>query len=597
MSDHFLRIVVLLTIFVRCLGGLDLTLDVSEAGEVSTFKDEFNGQTLGSEWLIWDGYALNSPADPYNHATFGTTGSHLSISFPGGAEHNQWWLKHAQVSRVFEGSGVYEIKVNTSLNGSQQFGLIFESGPGTFMIFMLYANSTVWGYVERFANIDGEQYRTTLPGSGGSGYNTGLSVPDPGPYWLRVIVKDDPIPTNRHWTFEWSADGEGWETIIDGILEGSESWSNIGTIQRVGVFAGNQPDFYSAFDARFDYYRTFPIAALPIRAPGNLVASAGDQQVILAWDAVHGAEGYYIHRSMTLGETYTFLTATAGTSYIDTGLVNEVSYAYVVTAYANGSESAESNKAQAVPHMFADPGVLPTDGRLLLLSADELAYLLDNGDVVTQWTDAFGSPLSAFVEESNAPTFVADAISGHAAVRFDGQADHLRLATGFADFTAGMSLFVVARPSALQAGAKLVLLGNGAGQANLALGRHGDSAALQYFTTNSSGHYAWFATDNALSVQEAALYAVVQEGGAVDSQVAATVSKNGAVMGSNAVYVPPVEGRGSNYIGKSYWASDGYFQGDIAEIILYNRALPVDEQAAVRAYLAAKYELSVSSYN
>jgi hypothetical protein len=68
-------------------------------------------------------------------------------------------------------------------------------------------------------------------------------------------------------------------------------------------------------------------------------------------------------------------------------------------------------------------------------------------------------------------------------------------------------------------------------------------------------------------------------------------------MGSNAVYVPPVEGRGSNYIGKSYWASDGYFQGDIAEIILYNRALPVDEQAAVRAYLAAKYELSVSSYN
>jgi hypothetical protein len=269
----------------------------------------------------------------------------------------------------------------------------------------------------------------------------------------------------------------------------------------------------------------------------------------------------------------------------------------VVTAHTNGSESADSNEAQAVPHVFADPGVLPTAGRLLFLSADELDYLLVNGDAVTQWTDAFGGPLAAFAKERTAPIFVTDAISGHAAVRFDGQDNHLRLATGFADFTAGMSLFVVARPTALQAGAKLVLLGNGTGQANLALGRHSDSAALQYFTTNSSGHYAWFATDNALTVQEAALYAVVQEGGAVDSQVAATVSKNGAVVGSNAVYVPPVEERGSNYIGKSYWASDGYFQGDIAEIILYNRALSADEQAAVRAYLAAKYELSVSSYN
>jgi hypothetical protein len=75
------------------------------------------------------------------------------------------------------------------------------------------------------------------------------------------------------------------------------------------------------------------------------------------------------------------------------------------------------------------------------------------------------------------------------------------------------------------------------------------------------------------------------------------VSKNGVMVGSNTVYVPPVAVRGSNYIGKSDWASDGYFQGDIAEIILYNRVLTVDEQAAVRAYLAAKYELSVSSYN
>lgn len=234
---------------------------------------------------------------------------------------------------------------------------------------------------------------------------------------------------------------------------------------------------------------------------------------------------------------------------------------------------------------------------MLILSADELDYLLVDGETVTQWTDAFGSPLAAFVQERNAPIFVPYAISGHAAVRFDGAEDHLRLSVGFEDFTAGMSLFVVARPTTLQAGSKLVLLGNGAGQGNLALGRHGSSAALQYFTTNSSASYAWFATDEALTAHEPALYTVVQGGGEADGQVGATVSKNGEVVGSQAVYVPPVVTRALNYIGKSYWDSDGSFAGDIAEIILYNRALSAAEQAAVSTYLVNKYELSMPSYN
>lgn len=183
MKDRFFHIKMLLTIFICFWGTLGFALTQAEADEVSTFMEEFDGSTLGAEWETWDGYALNYPEDPTNHATFGVTGSHLSIAFPGGLEHNiMWWLEHAQVSRVFEGSGVYEIKVDASLDGSQQFGFVFESSPGTFMIFMLYAHDKIWGYVERFANVNGVQYRTTLPGSGASGHDTGLTVPAPGPY-------------------------------------------------------------------------------------------------------------------------------------------------------------------------------------------------------------------------------------------------------------------------------------------------------------------------------------------------------------------------------------------------------------------------------
>lgn len=160
--------------------------DLAKAGEVTPLNEEFNGPGLDPDWIIWDGYAFHYPEDAENHVFFGMTGSQLSMSAPGGVEHNMWWLEHAQVTRAFEGSGVYEIKVDSGFDGSQQFGLLFESGPGTFMILMLYAHDRVWGYVERFVNVDGVQYKKTFPGCCTFGHDTGLVVPAPGPFWLRV---------------------------------------------------------------------------------------------------------------------------------------------------------------------------------------------------------------------------------------------------------------------------------------------------------------------------------------------------------------------------------------------------------------------------
>ncbi len=54
------------------------------------YQDEFNGSTLGSGWSTWDGYIQQFPGDTANRAVFQMTGSQLSISFPGGAEHNMW---------------------------------------------------------------------------------------------------------------------------------------------------------------------------------------------------------------------------------------------------------------------------------------------------------------------------------------------------------------------------------------------------------------------------------------------------------------------------------------------------------------------------
>ena len=547
---------------------------------------EFGDSTLPAGWTFWDGYAIQHPDDSTNHASFRMTGSELAISIPGVQEHNMWWLKHAQVFRQFDGSGVYEIKVNTPLTGSQQFGLVFQKDPSTFLLFMLYATDQVRPYVERFSTVDGVLNKHTF-----GGQSLSMPVPDSGPYHLRVTVVDNLNPTLRTWKFEWSRDGTVWIEIISGVLEGAEAAQNAGAIQSVGLFAGNHPNTFSAFDARFDYFRYYSsLANGPLPGPANLVARAGANRVDLWWDPVDTAETYRVQRSTTPGGPYSSIDSTTGTSFNDTTATNGTRYYYVVTAIKDGVEGRVPPEVSAVPHSLGSMQTIPTDGLALALSAGELAYGLSTGAPVTQWPSALGPQVAALSALSRAPTFVAAGINGQAVVRFDGSDDYLTLSTGFQDFTAGMSLYIVARPSVLTSGSKLLLLGNGAGQQNIAFGRAGSTAGYQYATTDSNGSFSWFDTTSGLVAGEASVVSVLHAAGPANGLSYAEIAKNGVVLFGQNVTVPPTAARGINYIAKSYW-SDGLFQGDIAEILLYNRALTTAEQEAVRAYLNQKYGL------
>ncbi|MBK7549752.1 MAG: hypothetical protein IPI20_18955 [Rhodoferax sp.] len=300
---------------------------------------------------------------------------------------------------------------------------------------------------------------------------------------------------------------------------------------------------------------------VPLAAPGGLGATAGNGQVGLSWGAVNSATGYKLYRRVTTTNAYAQIHAGAATSYIDSGVSNGMSYDYVVRAYDSQRESVDSALVQATPQAplpLNPPAQLPTAGLALLLDAGNAALTMSNGSEVTEWRDASGSNKCGDI--AGTWTGVGDgALGGDAVLRFDGQNDYLDLPAAFADFTSGMTLLVVARPASVQAGSKLLLLGNGAGQANVSLGRNGGGAGLQYFTTNSGGNYGWFGTADALTSNEAALYTVVQAGGVASSAVQATVSKNGIAVGSGTVYVPPVVTRSTNYIGRSYWGGDGYF--------------------------------------
>ena len=84
-------------------------------------------------------------------------------------------------------------------------------------------------------------------------------------------------------------------------------------------------------------------------APTGLTATAGDQQVALAWTASTGATSYNVKRSTTNGGPYTTVASPTTAGYTDTGLTNGTAYYYVVSAVDAAGESANSNQASATP--------------------------------------------------------------------------------------------------------------------------------------------------------------------------------------------------------------------------------------------------------
>lgn len=95
-------------------------------------------------------------------------------------------------------------------------------------------------------------------------------------------------------------------------------------------------------------------ASQPPAAPTGLVATPGNAQVALAWNANTdaGLAGYDVYRSSTSGGPYTNLTSTPVTNpaYTDTGVVNASTYYYVVKAINTANQlSGASNQVSATP--------------------------------------------------------------------------------------------------------------------------------------------------------------------------------------------------------------------------------------------------------
>jgi hypothetical protein len=85
-----------------------------------------------------------------------------------------------------------------------------------------------------------------------------------------------------------------------------------------------------------------------VGTPSNLMATRGDHQATLTWNASSPASSYNLYWSHTNGVTKGNGTKIAGVSspYVHQGLTDNTDYYYVVTAVSSGFESPDSNQAQ-----------------------------------------------------------------------------------------------------------------------------------------------------------------------------------------------------------------------------------------------------------
>ncbi len=245
-------------------------------------------------------------------------------------------------------------------------------------------------------------------------------------------------------------------------------------------------------------------------------------------------------------------------------------------------QRATRNSSLAVP---------PATGRLAWFKADALSGLSD-GAPVAQWPDVAGGGFHA--SQNNPawrPTLVNSFVAGRPAVHFDGIDDYLALPSNRWNFRGGLSAFVVAKPQSPANGARFLDFGNGPDSDNILLARAGSSSALAYVSFNGrrwSGLYPSDVLTGGLQLIE-----VVHQGGVPGTLTSAKIFNNGTQMGNEPTFVPLDVTRTSNYIAKSNW-SDAPFQGDIAEIILYNTALSDANRQSVESYLQRKYGLGIA---
>ena len=160
-----------------------------------------------------------------------------------------------------------------------------------------------------------------------------------------------------------------------------------------GDFFQGQLDDVRVYNRGLSAAEIAVVMAPLLGVPGNLTATPGSGQAGLSWAAACGAVNYKVKRSTTSGGPYATVFNTPATFYTNTGLTNDTTYYYVVSAVNASGESANSAEASATPSEppVALSGSVPVNGQFNLQFAgtDGQNYTVEISTNLMDWTPIY----------------------------------------------------------------------------------------------------------------------------------------------------------------------------------------------------------------
>jgi Concanavalin A-like lectin/glucanases superfamily len=231
-------------------------------------------------------------------------------------------------------------------------------------------------------------------------------------------------------------------------------------------------------------------------------------------------------------------------------------------------------------------------GRALWLRGDDLVG--PSGGAVESWLDVSGQ--SAHASQATAarrPQLVAGAIGGHAAVAFDGVDDRLDLASNvFAAARTSLTVLAVVKTS----DASAHLAGTGSSGAGY-LTTYGNALTVvngrATMKANSAGVGLHLSSMAAVNDGAARLISTVAKPGSSEVHVGCAAQGLSGAPPTSYAYGKSTVGASD---GSSSGASQDPFAGQLAELIVYHRALSAPEREAIEDYLALKYGLGTCAH-
>ncbi len=231
------------------------------------------------------------------------------------------------------------------------------------------------GYVDAgLTNGTSYHYRVHALNAGGAGQDSATAsatpvAPPPSPTGLAASAG------NREIELKWASAARATNYLVKRAEASGGPYVEIATA--VGLshhdtrLENGQTYFYvvTAVNAGGESAPSTEAQSAPVEPPGvptNLSATAGNNQVLVTWNAVPGATYYRVKRAVDKRGPYNTVATVARTSTIDNTVENGKTYHYVVLALNAGGRSAHSSRVSAtpVPPPPAPTGVVALAGNM-----------------------------------------------------------------------------------------------------------------------------------------------------------------------------------------------------------------------------------------